>query len=187
MGAPSCQEPAGAGERSMWGRGAPRGDGGPCTDSKDTLGTVGSGLVSHLGHQAGLQEGVPGTPSGTRAPPAAWNLLLDAACASLCPSWEACWCLGTQPRGPRTLKPCSPRPCGPHSAALSWAWPGGQGLSERTPAMMVFPQTGHGVAELDIAGHVCTHARAHGRVPCRSHRRVDAPTHPNRAQAPGAH
>lgn len=41
------------------------------------------------------RRGCLGRPVAPEPPPAAWNVLLDAACASLCPAWEACWCLGT--------------------------------------------------------------------------------------------
>lgn len=71
------------GERSSsWRRG-------PCTDSKDTPGTVGSSLASHLGPQGGLQEGVPGTPNDTGASP---SRLEPAPGLSLC---LAVPCLGS--------------------------------------------------------------------------------------------
>ena len=33
----------------------------------------------------------------------------------------------------------------------------GVGLSEGAPAVMALPQTGHGVAELDMTEHTCAH------------------------------
>ena len=135
------------------GRGAPHGDGGLCTKSKDTPGTVGRGLESYPGTQVGLQEGVPGTPDGTGASP---SRLEPAPGLSLSPMLHrqgrllAAWYPAPKTPHPKPSLPC---PCGPCSASLSLGVAWGGGLSEGAPAVMAFPQTGHGVAELDMTEH----------------------------------
>lgn len=128
------REPAGAGECSMWGRGA-SGDGGPCTDSKDTLGTVGSARRS--------SPGPPGWSAGGGAWDAQWHqslpqppgtCSLDAACASLCPAWEAA---GAPEPSPKThtlnlaLRALWLSQCGPELGR----GPGGAGGSQREPQL----------------------------------------------------
>lgn len=141
------------------GRGAPHGDGGFCAKSKDTPGTVGRGLESYPGTPVGLQEGVPGTPDDTGASP---SRLEPAPGHSLSPVVHR---LG------RLLVAWNPAPETPHPetflAPSLWSLqhspelgrgPGRRGgLSEGAPAVMAFPQTGHGVAELDMTEHTCAH------------------------------
>lgn len=154
---------------------------GPCTDSKDTLlGTVGSGLAASPGPPGwSAGGGAWDAPVAPEPPPAAWNVLLDAAQLCALPGKLAGASEPSPRRAPHPREPCSPRPLWSRSAAQSLGVAWGQILREN-PAMMVFPQTGHGVAELTWLG-TCAHARAHSRAPCRSHWRWmprDTPTEP---------
>lgn len=90
-------------------------------------------------------------------PAAFWNVLLDEGlCLSVPCSGKLCWCLEPSPEDPRhTLKPVA-HSCGPRSGPRAWACPG-RGLSERTPAMMVFPQTGPWGSQSWTVASTCAH------------------------------
>lgn len=154
VGAPSHQEPAGAGECSMWGRGAPRGDGAPVLTAKTPRELLAAASRLTWAPRVVCRRGCLGRPMTPEPPPAAWNPLLDSACASLCPAREAWWWLGTLKiphPGPFLAPSLWPLRCGPEFGR----GPAGGGLSEGTPAMKAFPQTGLGVTELDMTEHTC--------------------------------